>query len=210
MRRRLPSMSPRAAFRRARRSPLAHWAVALALGAAILATLQGRAEQLSRLEQRYGHSTSVLVLARARHAGELITGADLRTTVVPRSVVPDGALRSFHRPTRLSAEVAAGEILVRQRLSPTAPSALSAELPDGAVAVSFALPRAHVDLHRGDRVDVVGPGPDGYSEPLARNVLVLAARGDSATVAIDRDDASEVTDAAMAATINVWLRPPEG
>ena len=206
MRRRLPSMSPRAAFRRARRSPLAHWAVALALG---IATLHGRTEQLRRLEQRYGHGTSVMVLTRDRHAGELITVGDVRTRVVPRSVVPDGALHVIRRSIRLRADVAAGEILVRQRLSPTAPSALSAELPDGAVAVSFALPRAHIDLRRGDRVDVVGPGPDGYSEPLARNALVLAASGDSATVAIDRDDASEVTDAAMAATINVWLRPPD-
>jgi Flp pilus assembly protein CpaB len=182
-----------------RRRPQLWWllVISVALMAGWLAAnVVARAE---RTRAGWGATQAVVVVDRARRAGEALRPGDVAVVERPRAVVPADALGALPPDAVLRADVVAGEVLVARRLAPSGLSGVAAMLPPGTRAVAIPTEAGLVPpLAPGDRVDVLvalpaeaaGGGPPGFA--VATAALVVAVDDAGVTVAVPRDVAPRV------------------
>jgi Flp pilus assembly protein CpaB len=204
---RTPELPPRIRrpLRRLRRSPVAHWLAAGVLGLATYGTIEARSAELDRRERALGDLRPVLVLRAGHRAGALLDADDVVVRRVPSSLIPAHTVRTLDRPVRLRVPVAAGEVLVRERVVASATSSAAAAIPDAWRAVAVPLPDGALRLRRGDRVDVLALGAEGVSEVVVPGALVVDAADRSVGIAVPRERVATVADAVLAATVTLSL-----
>lgn len=179
-----------------RRDPRAWWAVvltvAIGLGAAA-ASLVARAEDVRR---EWGTTVEVLVARRSLAAGQPVRSRDVELVARPVALVPTSAVRSLPQGAVARAAVAAGEVIVAERLAPVGLRGVAAMLPAGTRAMAVPVePGSTPPLTPGDRVEVIvalppesaGSGAPGFA--LLSDALVVAVDEASVTVAVPRASA---------------------
>lgn len=176
--------------------PRARTALAITVALSIALAAIGRV-----VTDPYGAPTIVLVTVRDLPAGQELTAADVRRRTWPSGLVPPGATE--RRDGRLAVPLLAGSVLVEAHLDALGPAR---GLGPGAVAV--AVPRELLpELALGDRIDVLGAGPDGSGAVVARDAVVLASDATTVWLATARDAAPAVVAAVLRGTIGVALLP---
>jgi Flp pilus assembly protein CpaB len=194
-RRRSPA-GPRHRFRPGlalRRQPRLWWivvaAAALTAGWSVSSAVAGA----ERSKAAWGTTRAVLVVQRARDAGEQLRAGDVALVQRPLATVPRTALGTLTRGAVLRAAVVEGEVVVAERLAETKLSAVAARLPAGTRAMAIPIDTGTAPpLGVGDRVDVLvalpveaaGGGPPGFA--LADGARVVAVDEAAVTVAVPR------------------------
>ena len=216
-------------LRRAARSPLAFWLIVVVLATltgSVVARLTGRARAEAA---RYGSLRPVVVARGSIDAGAVIERDDVEVRSVPSAFVPPGALDSAGAAVgrTVVVPVFGGEEVLDAHLAPAGLRGLAALLPPGTRAVAVPTGAATPPLRRGDTVDVLatfepsgsGPGRVGGGgagpgrEPtvlVAADALVVDVGSDSATVAVDPDQAARVAFAVAHAGVTVTVTPGPG
>jgi Flp pilus assembly protein CpaB len=128
---------------------------------------------------------------------------DVEVRLLPAALVPDGALE---RPAGqvVTAWIAAGEIVVRERVTPDGLSATAARLPPGTRGVAVPQGVAPLPVEVGDHVDLIAT-LDTTSVTVASGAIVIAVADDAVTVAVERVDAPRVAHAVNAAAVTLVL-----
>jgi Flp pilus assembly protein CpaB len=160
---------------------------------------------------RYGDPTTVLVARRDLPVGAELDGLAVALTELPASAVPVHALRRTPGARVLRQPVAAGQVVVELDLAGPGTSPLAAAIPPGTTV--FAVPRggASLRVRRGDHVDLLGAGSGGDGlVTVTADALVLDIRADSFSVAVDRNDATDVAAAILAGAVVPALRGTTG
>lgn len=191
------------------RSPVAYWAFAVLLAIVTVTTVELQRRSLDRREHALGPTTVVAVAVADIAAGGRLRPDDVELRRVPRSIVPDDALRSVPPDARVRTDIAAGEVIIDRRLTPGPTSATAAAIPAGWRALAVPLPPGGLHLVAGDRVDLLSLTSEGASTVIVTDGVVLDADQDGATVAVPSADAPTVADAALAATLTISLSGPE-
>lgn len=192
-------------LRRRFRSPSWYWITAATTVALTAGVVWQGLHTAEREAQRYGTPVTVAVAAHSLNAGSRVDAGDVTMTRLPASMVPAGALGSLRRDARLRSDVVEGEVLVESRLTSHAVSAGAAQLARHERGVALPLPDAHLDLHRGDLVDVMALTEDAGTEVIAHRARVLAAHDRTVVVAVDESDVAALGDSLVAATVSLAL-----
>lgn len=192
-------------LRRRFRRPSWYWsaaAVTVALTAGVVWQALSSAEHNA---QRYGSTVTVAVATRSMPAGSELADDDLTMTVLPASMVPLGALRSRHSHATLRSDVVAGEVLLTSRVTGQPASPAAAQLRHHERGIAVPLPDAHLDLQRGDLVDLLAFTEQGTTAVISHRARVLSARDRTAVVAVDESDMAALGDALVADTVSLAL-----
>jgi len=194
---------PRRWLRRGRRSLVLRWGAVA--GAAALAAMQASAVAADAEAARdsWGRGVDVVVAARDLAAGQRVGEGDVRVESRPAAVVPGSAVDDPPLGRVVTAAMAAGEVVVADRVAPAGLSAAAARIPDGwrAVAVpAGGLGAVTPPLVVGDRVDLLAP------DVVAEDAVVVAVADDAVTVAVPAADAPVVADALAVAVVTLALR----
>lgn len=182
-----------------RRHPRVWWLVVLAAALAAGWLASSAVTSAEQARAAWGATRRVVVVERARDAGDELRPGDLAVDERPAAMVPASALETLPDRAVLRAAVVAGEVLVAERIAPAGLSDVAARLPTDHRAVAIPTEPGYVPpLAVGDRVDVLvalpseaaGGGPPGFV--LAARVLVVGIDEATVTVAVPRDAAPRV------------------
>lgn len=153
-----------------------------------------------------GRRQTVVVVQRTIDAGETITVDDIAITGWPVGLVPSGALTALPHDAVASADLAAGEALVGQRLFPT-PSGVAAD----ELLVTIPQPLAAPPVTRGSRVELFGilPIGDGLVSParLLTSGTVIVVTESAISIAISASAAPTVVEHTVLGTVELVVRP---
>jgi pilus assembly protein CpaB len=163
-----------------RRWPLASkvlFGIAVLLGGLSFVVVQGYQSRVEALHPAVGPPVVTVLAATDLSRGTQLTAEMLRTEPVPQEFVPPGAVADVTSILGrvLTADVDAGEILTRSRLSEPQIGPVAALVPDGlrAVVVPTGLPAG--TLRAGDRVEVYATYGGGrpHTELVASGLEVV-------------------------------------
>jgi len=178
---------------------------------------------LEQLRASMVPTAAALVARQAIRPGETITETMVEVRAVPEAAVPAERLTSSVQAVGRTALVplAAGEVILPQRLSGTGEAGLSRRLPDGRWAMVLpgswlASPIPEIGL--GDRVDLLAyqPGqPADQAAVIVSAIEVLAVTGTAAdaealTLAVELEEAAAVTYARANGFLLLPLLRPAG
>lgn len=159
----------------------------------------------------WGESRPVVLTTTAMDVGDVITGDDLRVEMVPRSLIPDGAITIADTPTvdteqvlhdviigrRMNARLGAGEMVTDADVDEGQDTALGTTLGPGEAAVTIDPSRVPPGLEHGDQVDIYGPPDgrgtmtggttDGSVRLLAHDARVIGVDDTTVTLAVEND-----------------------
>ena len=129
---------------------------------------------------------------------------DLERRTWPDGLVPPGA--TTRRDGRLALPLLTGSVLVESHLDASGPARAL-----GASSVAVAVPRDLLpELAVGDRIDVLGAGPDGSGTVVALDAVVVWADAATVWLATDREAAPAVVAAVLRGAVGVALLPSGG
>ena len=163
-----------------RRWPLASkvlMTIAVVLGALAFVVVRGYQDRVEALRPAVGPLVSVAVAADDLERGTTLSADMLRTSTVPATFLPPGAVRDATSVDGrvLTADISAGEILTRSRLAEPRTGPVAALVPDGlrAIVVPTDLPPGTV--RAGDRVEVFATygGGRAHTELVASGLEIL-------------------------------------
>jgi len=214
--RRSPVPRPRPSLLLAlRRRPRLWWLVAALAAAGAGALVVGAVDRAEAARRAWGEAVPVVVVQRARAAGETLASGDVAVEDRPAAVVPDGALRELEPGAVLRADVIAGEVLVAERLAGAGTSGPVARMPAGTRAVAVpAEPGMVPPVQPGDHVDVLAvtaldaSGTGARGQVLVARALVVAADERTVTVAVPERDAPRVASALAVGAVVLALAGP--
>lgn len=199
-----------------RRSSLLFWSTTLAVAGATGLFVSHQVSEASARAARLGGLRDVPVTARPIAAGKVLDAGDVVMRRLPSAAVPDGAVaRSpVGRPT--SVPLAAGEVLLAEKLAPDGARGVAALLPAGMRALAVPVDPAGLALERGHRVDVLatfdvelagdrGADAGAPTFPVATDAVVLDAGEESVTIAVSPDEAPRVAFAISRGTVTLAL-----
>ena len=166
-------------LRRLTRRPAPFWLAAAVLAIVTATTVDHVTSAAASARDRWGERRPVVVALHDLEPGDVLDGVEVR--LLPRALVPDGALRRVEDGV-VTAWIAAGEVVVRQRVAPGGLSPTAARLPPGTRGVAVPQGVAPLPVEVGDRVG-----------------------DDSVTVAVDRVDAASVAQAVTSASVTLVL-----
>jgi Flp pilus assembly protein CpaB len=180
-------------------------AVAVAVAVALAATVHtGWRAEAAR--QRWGTTQTAVVAVTSLAAGDVIglgavTTVELPAIAVPATAVTGPAAELVGR--RTTAAIAAGEVVVDQRVAPPGASATTARLDDRQRAVALSTSGPTPALNPGDLVDVVAVDGPYSARTVASAVEVVAVdpAGGSITVVVPATDVAELVAAVVTATV---------
>lgn len=216
-----------------RRSSLLFWSATLAVAATTGLFVSKQVSEASARAARLGGLLDVPVATRPIAAGEVLRPADVSVRRLPAAAVPEGALARSPagRPTLVP--LAAGEVLLAEKLAPDGVRGVAALLPAGMRALAVPVDPAGLALERGHRVDVLAtfdveladdhgavggesataapmlndePTSAGAPTfPVATDAVVLQAGEESVTIAVSPDEALRVAFAISRGTVTLAL-----
>ena len=178
---------------------------------------------LEQLRASMVPTASALVARQAIRPGETITEAMVEVRAVPEAVVPAERLTSADQAIGRTALVplAAGEVILPQRLSGAGEAGLSRRLPDGRWAM--VLPGSWLaspipEIGVGDRVDLLAYQPGQAVDQAAVIVSAIevlgvagtAAEAEALTLAVELEEAAAVTYARANGFLLLPLLRPSG
>jgi pilus assembly protein CpaB len=160
--------------------------LAIASAAASFLLVRGLEARLAAAHPSTGAPVWVVVAAADATRGAVLEAGMLQIDEMPTAFVPPGALRRLSDAVGrvLVADVSAGEILTRTRISAGSGGPVAALLPPGLRAVEVTVNAAPEDLRPGDHVDVLAAFGTGgaHTEVAAEGLEVLrVAPGDVAS-----------------------------
>lgn len=151
-----------------RRSSLLFWSATLAVAGATGLFVSHQLGEASARAARLGGLRDVPVAARPIAAGKVLRPDDVEVRQLPAAAVPEGALARSPagRPTLVP--LAAGEVLLAEKLAPDGARGVAALLTAGMRALAVPVDPAGLALERGHHVDVlatfdVDVGAGGYA-----------------------------------------------
>lgn len=214
--RRSPVPRPRPSLLLAlRRRPRLWWLVAALAAAGAGALVVGAVDRAEAARRAWGEAVPVVVVQRARAAGETLASGDVAVEDRPAAVVPDGALRELEPGAVLRADVIAGEVLVAERLAGAGTSGPVARMPAGTRAVAVpAEPGMVPPVQPGDHVDVLAvtaldaSGTGARGQVLVSRALIVAVDERTVTVAVPERDAPRVASALAVGAVVLALAGP--
>lgn len=197
-----------------RRSSLLFWFATLTVAAATGLFVSQQVSEASARAARLGGLLDVPVAAQPIAAGRVLRAADVSVRRLPAAAVPEGALARSPagRPTLVP--LAAGEVLLSEKLAPDGVQGVAALLPAGMRALAVPVDPAGLALERGHRVDVLATfdvelagdhGAGAPTFPVATRALVLDAGEESVTIAVSPDETPRVAFAISRGTVTLAL-----
>lgn len=183
-----------------RRPPLRHVvaaALALFVGLTVHRTTTSAVDRAAAL----GDTVEVIVVQRSRGAGATLGGDDVTREPRPRAHVPDGAVTGSKIVSvtgrALRSAVAAGEVLVTDRLAGEGRTGPAALVPRGWRAMAIPFIETPVPAAPGDLVDVIASFDPSLVEGdpsvvVAERAVVVDVDDDAITVAVTRSRATHV------------------
>lgn len=162
-----------------------------------------------------GETVPVLVLTGPIEAGQVVDRTAVRTSTVPRSMVPDGALDdagSLDAGPRSRVALADGEVLLADRLTTSAASPIAASLPPGTAALAVPVDPSTTPLGPGDVVDVFAavPAIDFEVGRVATGAVVLSTDPERAVVAVHSSDVRQTATAVLGGPVTVVVLAASG
>jgi len=136
---------------------------------------------------RYGSVAGAWVATTALRPGEVVGAGDVAREVRPVGFVPAGAVTGDPVGRRVTAEVAAGEVVVEGRLAGGDRRGAAALVPEGWRAVAVPAVDAALPVEVGQRVDVVAAtdaGDGGAVGAVVADDGVVVHVGDDGTVTV--------------------------
>lgn len=213
-----PRRSLRPVRPRLPRRALPWYAAAVGLSVLTGALVTGALQRAAEAEAAYGTTHPVVVVSRALAAGEPIGPGDLTVERWPSALVPASAERAPPEGAVALVDLEPGEALLTGRTSSGAEAPAALLAPDErAVPVPVTVPG--LELHVGDRVDLLGGGAPGggpagdlpvrvEADIVAADAGVVAVGEETVVVAVDVAAAADVAAALTAGPVLLALRPP--
>ena len=151
--------------------------IAVLLGALAFVVVRGYQDRVEAAHPAVGPEVSVVVAASDLARGTVLSEGMLQPSSLPQAFVPPGAIRD---PASLSgraltADIGAGEIVTRSRLSEPADGPIAALVPDGLRAVTIPGGVPQGTIKAGDRVEIYATYGGGrpHTELVASGIEVL-------------------------------------
>lgn len=197
-----------------RRRPRLWWALVVTLALAVGLTVSSAVERADAARRAWGEPVAVVVATADIGPGDAITDAVVALEERPGAVVPASALTEVPVARSAATSIAAGEVVVAERLADAGLRGPAAMLPPGTRAVAVPAERGLTPpLAAGDRVDVVvalgGDGEDRGGAPpgftLVDAALVVDVSEDAVTVAVPRADTARVAVALGSGVVTLAL-----
>lgn len=198
---------------RLRRVASTSWTLALVLSAVTGLTVAHLVARAAERAERLGGLRRVPVAARPLPAGRALAPADVSYRSLPAAALPDAALARSPAGRVARVSLAAGEVLLADRLAPGGGRGGEALLGPGERALAVPVAPGSLALRPGRRVDVLATfdvaGDDGGPPTVvvAAGAVVLHAGGEWATVAVPAGDAPRVAYAVARGTVTLALAP---
>ena len=153
-----------------------------------------------------GRRENLVVMQRFVAAGEVVTDEDVRSVAWPIGLTPDGAATELPPDATAAADLAAGEVLIGERLFPT-----SEGLDAGERLVTIPQPLAPPPVTRGSRVELFGilPIGDGLTSPahrLAQGTVIVVTES-AISIAVDASAAPIIIEHTALGTVDVVVLP---
>lgn len=217
-----PRRSLRPLRRRLTRRAVLWYAAALALTALTAGTVHATLRDAAAARAAYGETVGVVVATAEVAAGDPVDASVATTRLLPRALVPAGALRGAPPGRPALAALVPGEVVLAGRIAGGGTGGLAALLAPGERAVPVPLAVPGLELAPGDHVDVVaggatGGGPDGDlpvgpgpPRVVAADARVLATAEETVVVAVPAPAARALAAALTAGPVLAALRPPGG
>ncbi len=151
--------------------------IAVLLGALAFVVVRGYQDRVEAAHPAVGPQVPVVIAASDLARGTVLSDAMLKPSSLPRTFVPSGAIRD---PASLvgrvlTADIEAGEVITRSRLSQPQVGPIAALVPDGLRAVTIPGDVPEGTIKAGDRVEISATYGGGrpHTELVASGIEVL-------------------------------------
>ena len=192
------------------RPPPLRLIVATVLAIVVALLVHRTTAQAEAVTSRLGHTTLVAVVVRPLAAGDRIGAGDVELQPRPVAQVPAGAVVDDAVGRTLRADVVADEVLVSARLAGDGQDGPVALIPPGWRAVPIPVLDAPIPARPGSAVDVVASFDPTLVERdpsvvVAADAIVVDVTDDAVTVAVPRDDLTDVAFALVNGVVTLAL-----
>lgn len=199
-----PAIRLRRLVHHRRSGPLAALLCALVAGGVVAR----EAAALQSERRALGRTVPVLVATEAVAAGASLDDAVVEVRAVPAAYAPRHPLGALPSAARAAAPVAAGEILVAERVVGEGRGPVGVRVPTDRVGVAVpVLPGGVPPLGEGDEVDLLAPA-DGAGARVATAAAVLHVADEAVTVAVTHREAPLVAAAMALGPVVIAVRGP--
>jgi len=151
--------------------------VAVLLGALSFVVIRGYQDRVEAAHPAVGPEVTVVIAANDLMRGTVLTEAMLQPSSLPQAFVPPGAIRDVASlgGRVLTADIEAGEVITRSRLSEPHVGPIAALVPDGLRAVTIPGGVPQGTIKAGDRIEVYATygGGQPHTELVASGIDVL-------------------------------------
>jgi Flp pilus assembly protein CpaB len=179
------------------------WAFVVLLAAGVGIGGARLVDRAAAARTQWGSTVQVAVMTDAVAIGDTVAAGDTELRLLPRAVVPDGALTEEPDGRVALADLHPGEILLRERLAPDGLSGPAALLGPGSRALAVPTGPGTPPLAVGDIVDLLATVDPLVLDPasaetaptaqaVARRARVVAVGEGAVTVAVTFEEAPAV------------------
>ena len=175
------------------RRPWLYWLMAGAIAAGVAVAVASAMGEVRRQRDSWGHATTVLVATRDVAAGEALDGA-FASRDVPTAIVPPSALTAMPSGATATQRLSVGEMIVGVDVG--AERGALALVPSGWLAID--IPRTDEPTDTARPLFEVGASAVVLADGsiIADDAVVVAVAVDGLAVAVPRDVAARVAQAA--------------
>lgn len=153
--------------------------IAVLLGALAFVVVRGYQDRVEAAHPAVGPQVAVVIAANDLARGTVLSEGMLQPSSLPQAFVPPGAIRDVAPLSGrvLTADIEAGEVITRSRLSEPQVGPVAALVPDGLRAVTIPGDVPDGAIKAGDRVEIYATYGGGrpHTELVASGIEVLRA-----------------------------------
>jgi pilus assembly protein CpaB len=151
--------------------------IAVLLGALAFVVVRGYQDRVEATHPAVGPEVTVVIAASDLARGTVLSEAMLKRSSLPQAFVPPGSIRDVASlgGRVLTADIAAGEVITRSRLSEPQVGPIAALVPDGLRAVTIPGEAPQGTIKAGDRIEIYATygGGQPHTELVASGLEVL-------------------------------------
>lgn len=151
--------------------------IAVLLGALAFVVVRGYQDRVEATHPAVGPEVTVVIAASDLARGTVLSEAMLQRSSLPQTFVPPGSIRDVSSlgGRVLTADIAAGEVITRSRLSEPQVGPIAALVPDGLRAVTIPGDVPQGTIKAGDRIEIYATygGGQPHTELVASGLEVL-------------------------------------
>ena len=151
--------------------------IAVLLGALAFVVVRGYQDRVEATHPAVGPEVTVVIAASDLARGTVLSEAMLQRSSLPQTFVPPGSIRDVASlgGRVLTADIAAGEVITRSRLSEPQVGPIAALVPDGLRAVTLPGDVPQGTIKAGDRIEIYATygGGQPHTELVASGLEVL-------------------------------------